>query len=159
MQIIFLPQTIVRTWYNIFMKVRIYNSESDYSQVRKLYELPNSFGGDFDNARDAKERIDILTVSKPECVLVAEDEGVVVGTVTLFEDGRSAWLYRFAVQNENEQEIALALWMEAKKVMKEKGHSQVLVYAPAGNIDFEKRYANLGFNNGGDYTAYWQDLN
>ena len=140
------------------MKVRPYNSNTDYSQVEALYQSPNTFGGQFDKARDAKNRIDILAEKKPDCILVAESDEMIVGTVTLFEDGRSAWLYRFAVQKENELEIASKLWEEAKATMKKLGHSQVLVYAPAGNMDFQNRYTFLGFTKGDDYTAYWQDI-
>ena len=140
------------------MKIRHYNPEIDYSQIEYLYKLPNSFGGEFDKYRDSKERIDILSREKSNCILVAEKASKIIGTVTLFEDARSAWLYRFAIQKDNKQEVALSLWNEAKIIMKERGHSQILVYTPTGNKDFEKRYIELGFNKGSDYTAYWQDL-
>ncbi len=140
------------------MKISPYNPSTDYEQVAALYRLPNSFGGQFDDARDTKARLDGLVTRKPNTILVAERGERIVGTVTLFEDGRSAWLYRFAIQPDGEQEIAAALWSEAKRVMKELGHTQVLVYAPAGDEHFLKRYTSLGFIKGGDYTAYWQDL-
>lgn len=140
------------------MKIRFYNPDTDYPQIEVLYKSPDTFGGQFDNARDSKERIDGLSKNKPNTILVAEDNSKIVGTVTLFEDGRSAWLYRFAIQKENELEIASELWNEAKRVMKELSHSQVLVYAPSGSESFEKRYTSLGFTKGTDFTAYWQDL-
>lgn len=84
--------------------------------------------------------------------------GEIVGTVTLFEDGRSAWLYRFAVQSDNESEIAELLNKKALETMKERGHTQVLVYAPQGDQHFEDRYTSLGFNKGNNFTAYWQNI-
>ncbi len=140
------------------MNVRPYNPDTDYVHIERLYKLPNSFGGQFDEARDVKEKLDALIDGKPGSILVATEGDAVVGTITLFEDGRSAWLYRFAVEKECELEIASALWTEAKKIMKQLGHSQILVYAPLGDSDFEKRYTSLGFNKGGDFTAYWQNL-
>lgn len=140
------------------MNIRPYSPDTDYPGVERLYKLPNTFGGQFDTARDSKEKLDDLIRIKPNSILVAEEDDVIVGTVTIFEDGRSAWVYRFAVQRENEFEIASALWNEARRIAKEMGHSQILVYAPAGDADFEKRYAHLGFNKGSDFTAYWQDL-
>jgi len=139
------------------MQVRNYTPE-DYEAVEALYKDTTTFGGQFDEARDTKERLQKLIDHKPDGVLVAEEDGEVVGTVTLFEDGRSGWLYRFAVKGDVEKEATEALWNKAKEIMKNKGHTQILVYAPAGDSHFEERYAALGFNKGNDFTAYWQDV-
>lgn len=139
------------------MKVRPYTS-ADYSAIETLYKDTSTFGGEFDEARDTKEKLDHLIRQKPETILVAEENGRVVGTVTLFEDGRSAWLYRFAVWADFEQEAVSKLMTEAKEILRKLGHTQVLVYAPTGNVHFEERYTNVGFTKGGDFTAYWQDL-
>ncbi len=140
------------------MEIRNYNPETDYPGIEALLSAEGTFGGQFDEARDTKERIDALESTKPGSVLVAEEDGEILGTVTLFEDGRSAWLYRFAVQQDNETEITKLLNEKALQTMKDRGHTQVLVYAPTGDRHFEDRYTSLGFNKGGDYTAYWQDI-
>lgn len=140
------------------MQVRNYNQDTDYPGIEALLNADGTFGGQFDEARDTKERIDALERQKPGSVLVAEDDGVIVGTVTLFEDGRSAWLYRFAVQQDNQSEIAKFLNKKALQTMKDRGHTQVLVYAPQGNQHFEDRYTSLGFSKGNNFTAYWQDI-
>jgi len=139
------------------MKIRNYLPE-DYSAVEKLYKDSSTYGGQFDVARDTAERLNKLISMKSESILVAEDNGQIVGTVTLFEDGRSAWLYRFAVVQENEKFIAKALWEEAKKIMWKLGHAQVLVYAPTGGAHFEDRYTDIGFKKGNNFTAYWQNI-
>lgn len=139
------------------IKIRNYNPESDYEQVANLYKDSKTFGGQYDEARDSEEKLRKLSKSKPDCILIAEIGNRVVGTVTLLEDGRTAWLFRFAVQKENEEEISGELFSEAKKLLKEKGHTQVLVFAP-NDGSFDKRYKNIGFNKGNDYTAYWQDI-
>ena len=140
------------------MNIRNYNPETDYPGIESLLKTENTFGGEFDEARDIKERLDALEASKPGSILVAEDEEKIVGTVTLFEDGRSAWLYRFAVQSKNETEITKLLNERALETMRERGHTQVLVYAPQGDQHFEDRYTSLGFNKGNEFTAYWQDI-
>jgi hypothetical protein len=140
------------------MNIRPYNPETDYPTIESLLHDTETYGGEFDEARDTKVRIDTLELSKPGSVLVAEVDNLIVGTVTLFEDGRSAWLYRFAVKKEYEEEATLALWNKAKMIMQSRGHTQVLVYAPANNTNFEERYNNLGFTTGGTYTAYWQNI-
>ncbi len=140
------------------IKIRNYNSDTDYEAVKALYESTETYGGQYDDARDAKDRLEILIHQKPDAILVAEDGSKILGTVTLFEDGRSAWLYRFAVLTQYEKDVTRLLYEKASSILKQKGHTQVLVYAPAGYINFEQRYAALGFNKGADYTAYWQDL-
>lgn len=137
------------------MVIRNYKPE-DYEQVKVLYQDSSLYGGQYDDARDSESQMLKLSKTKPDVILVAEEDGEVVGTVTLFEDGRSAWLYRFAVKGG--EEVSKALWGRAKTIMKEKGHSQVLVYAPVGNKHFEERYTNVGFSKGNDYTAYWKNI-
>lgn len=140
------------------MTIRNYNPDTDYASIEALLNNTNTYGGQFDEARDTKERIDTLETQKPGSVLVAEVDGEIVGTVTLFEDGRSAWLYRFAVQAAHEAEAVPLLNQRALVTLKERGHTQVLVYAPQGNQLFEERYTKNGFTKGGDFTCYWQDI-
>ncbi len=139
------------------IRIRNYNPD-DYPSIKALYGDSSIFGGQFDEARDSAERLANLAQEKPNAILVAEDEGNIIGTVTLFEDGRSAWLYRFAVKKGNESQVTRLLFDKAKEILKQKGHTQVLVYAPTEDKSFENRYSNLGFNKGNDFTAYWQDL-
>jgi hypothetical protein len=80
-----------------------------------------------------------------------------MGTVTLFEDGRSAWLYRFAVRGPK-QAVAEALYTTASNILRKLGHSQVLVYAPEGEQSLQERYAVLGFTKGNVYRAFWRNI-
>ncbi len=138
------------------MNIRNY-SEGDYSQVEQLYKSSGTFGGQYDDARDTAMRLSGLIERKPNCILVAEVEEKIVGTVTIFEDGRSCWLYRFAVKD-NDKDVAKVLTQRAKEECKKLGHDQILVYAPAGDHLFERRYVDVGFQKGNDYTAYYMDI-
>lgn len=140
----------------MYMKTRPYNP-LDYPHIKKLYETPGTFGGQFDEARDTQERLDTLADSKPGSILVAEEGDEIIGTVTIFEDGRECWLYRFAVLAEHD-EATKVLYHAAVATCRDWGHEQLLVYAPAGNQMFEERYARLGLNKGNDYTVYWVDI-
>ena len=138
------------------MLIRDYKTE-DYDPIVALYKDSTIYGGQFDEDRDSKERLEKVSANTLHAILVAEDNGNIVGTVSLFEDERLAWLFRFAVA-ENEVGVAKALYIKAVEILKSKGHTQVLVYAPAGDKQYEKRYHELGFNIGNDYTCYWRDL-
>lgn len=137
------------------MNIRQYKT-SDYDQLKALYLDTSTFGGQFDEARDATDRLQKKIEADPDAILVAELNGKLVGTVSLIDDGRVAWLFRFAVPD---IEVAKALHDKAIEILKSRGHTQVLVYTPVGNTSLDGRYEQLGFTKGSDYTCYWKELN
>ena len=140
------------------MNIRNYKTE-DYSQVAELYKDSSLFGGQFDVERDAEEKLASCTEEDHQSILVCEVDNKIIGTVSLIEDKRVAWLFRFAVQKgQSEAEAIKSLYDKAIGILKERGHRQVLVYSPVGNETLDNRYLNLGFNKGGDYTCYWKEI-
>lgn len=140
------------------MNIRPYQP-SDYEQVVALYRQSELYGGHFDENRDSEERLRKRTEADPDAILVAEETTRLIGTVSLIDDGRVAWLFRFAVeQGENESAITQALCDAAFLALKARGHNQVLVYTPVGNNRLDARYESLSFNRGSDYTCYWKDI-
>ncbi len=138
--------------------IRNYDPKKDYPHVYQLYNTKNTFWGQYDDARDTEEKLRMLCESHENKILVAEYNNIIVWTVTLFEDWRSAWLYRFAVQQDDEHTIAKKLFEKAKNILKSLWHSQILVYWPVDDYRFEKRYIDLSFNKWNNYTAYWQNI-
>lgn len=139
--------------------VRPYEPD-DYAEVAELYRRSDLYGGVFDPARDAPDRLAAAQRSGAESVLVAEvSDGCVVGTVSLVDDGRLAWLFRFAVdRTEQERDVARALYDAALAALRARGHTQVLVYTPADDARLKQRYADLAMNEGADYTCFWADI-
>jgi predicted N-acetyltransferase YhbS len=132
---------------------------ADYPAILALYTHSATFGGHVDENRDAEERLRKRIEADPDAILVAEQNDSVVGTVSLIEDGRVAWLFRFAVmQDEHSAAVAKALCDAALIALTQKGHRQVLVYTPVGNAELDSRYEQLGFQRGDDYTCYWKDI-
>ena len=138
------------------MKVRSYQP-SDYEQLKALYLDSSTFGGQFDEARDAADRLQKKIEADPDAILVAELDGKLVGTVSLIDDGRVAWLFRYAIQTD-QAEVLKALHDRAIGILKNRGHSQLLVYTPVGNAGLNSRYEQLGFTKGDDYTCYWKEI-
>jgi len=136
------------------MKIRYYEP-ADYEQLKALYLDSSLFGGQFDDARDSEIRLHKKIEADPNSILVAEEEGRLIGTVSLIDDGRVAWLFRFAVTN---MEVAKLLHDKAIDALKQSGHSQVLVYSPVSNQKLNSRYDVLGFTKGGDYSCFWKDI-
>ena len=140
------------------MKIRSY-TDDDFDQLMALYDRSELYGGQRDDNRDSRSKLQDRIMNDPSAIIVAEDDGKIVGTVSLIEDGRVAWLFRFAVQKiDNEKNILDKLYVYATDALKKKGHNQVLVYSPAGNTDLDQRYKELSFQQGGDYTCYWKDI-
>ena len=128
---------------------------ADYTAVRTLYEIPGTFGGQFDADRDSEDRLDEQSTKDSSSILVAEADGRIVGTVSILADKRFAWLMRFVATDPRAVD---ALCDEAYRILKERGHKQVLVYAPASDTSFETRYNSLGFNTGDEYTCFWREI-
>lgn len=140
------------------MKIRRYKLE-DYDSVASLYKQSDLYGGQFDEKRDSFDRLKKRIEIDSDSILVAEIDDKILGTVSLIDDGRVAWLFRFAVANGEYQTIITnLLYDKAIEILKEKGYGQVLVYSPVGNERFNERYTSLGFSRGGDYTCFWQDI-
>ena len=138
------------------MNIRPYRL-SDYCQLIELYKQTDLYGGQFDENRDSEERLRQRIENDPIAILIAERNSELIGTVSLIEDGRVAWLFRFAVKIDAE-EVTEKLCAAAFTALKAKGHNQVLVYAPAGNNELGTRYKDLGFVKGNDYTCYWKNI-
>ena len=131
----------------------------DYEAVKALYMQNDLFGGQFDEARDAPERLAAAVAEDRQSILVFERGGVIWGTVSLIENARVAWLFRFAVaEGEQAGEVAKALYGVACRTLAERGHGQVLVYSPAGYEELTRRYLELGLTHGQDYTCFWSEL-
>lgn len=139
--------------------VRNYNS-TDYDHVIALYKDGKTFGGQFDEARDSKEKLDEVTNKDPQSILVYEKDSEIQGTVSLIENGRVAWLFRFAVQDIAQKEtIAQSLYQAATEILHGRGHTQVLVYSDPDNEDLNQRYSHtLGMTKGGVFRCFWQEI-
>ena len=117
------------------------------------------YGGQFDPARDSEEKLLSVTNFDPESILIYEENGEILGTVSLIENGRVAWLFRFAVTEcENEKTITKALYETACNILRYRGHKQILIYSPSNHLKLNQRYIDLGMNKGGEYTCHWQDI-
>lgn len=134
-----------------------YYSNSQYLSIKELYLHSELYGGVFDEARDGQERLATKIADDPQAILVYERDGELLGTISIVEDGRVAWLYWFVVKD-FDPEITKELYDAATKILKERGHSEILVHTLVGDKNLDARYDSLGMTKGGDYTCYYKDL-
>lgn len=139
-------------------QVRTYK-DADYQALIALYKDSSTFGGQYDAARDGNEKIRAVTANDPEAILVYEEAGSILGTVSLIEDGRVAWLFRFCVRKTpQENVVARSLYHEAVSILRARGHTQVLVYSDPNNESLNQRYQKLAMIEGSIYKCFWQDI-
>ncbi|NND65712.1 MAG: hypothetical protein HKM24_07085, partial [Gammaproteobacteria bacterium] len=98
------------------MNIRPY-APSDYFALKALYEDSSTYGGQFDEARDAENRLAAKIDNDPESIWVAENDGKLAGSVSLIEDGRVAWLFRFAVIDQD-LDVSKSLYDKATAILK-----------------------------------------
>ncbi|HEY1096886.1 MAG TPA: hypothetical protein VGF14_06555 [Alphaproteobacteria bacterium] len=98
-------------------------------------------------------------MADPQSILICEDKQKIIGSVSLIENGRVAWLFRFAVmQCSEEQEATKLLHQTACDILASRGHTEVLVYTPQNDARLEKRYSDLNMHKGSAYTCFWQEI-
>ncbi len=129
----------------------------DYFAITNLYKNGSLYGGEFDEARDSLEMIQKSLESDPDSLLVCEKDGIIIGTCSLVDNGRVAWLFRFAVLEEY-LDAAKELYQYAINILSKRGHKQVLVYSDPENLELSKRYNFLGMTQGGLYRCFWVQL-
>lgn len=136
--------------------IRAYK-DSDYDELKGLYSHGEWFGGVFDEARDGREKLASKIAEDPESIWVYEQDDNLIGSISIMDDGRVAWLFCFVVKD-NDLQIAKELYDQAISIFKKRGHTQVLAYSPSEAETLANRYKNLGMQKGNTYTAYWTDI-
>jgi hypothetical protein len=131
--------------------------DSDYDQVKALYQHGEWYGGKFDEHRDSREVLLRKVTADPQSIIVDDDNGTILGTISLIDDGRVAWFYRFVVKDNN-PEVGKALYQAAGGVLKSRGHPEVLIYSDPEREDLNERYQSLGMEKGGDYECFFAAL-
>ena len=131
--------------------------DADYDQVKVLYQHGEWYGGQFDEHRDSRDVLMHKITTDPQAIIVDDENGVILGTISIIEDGRVAWFYRFVVK-ENNLETSQALYSAAAGVLKSRGHPEVLIYSDPAREDLSSRYRSLGMEKGGDYACFYAAL-
>jgi hypothetical protein len=129
------------------MKIRKYTN-SDYEALIELFQSQNEFSVDI--VTDSRERI-LAKVNRDSApMLVAEDGGALVGSVSIIEDGRIAWLFRAVAKSES---IFQDISREVESTLKERGYDEGHWFGPDTDEAIKRRTA-LGFTKGSVYRWF-----
>lgn len=136
------------------VQIRPYTPE-DYASVIELYKEGNLFEEEVD-----EEKIITLKITRdPESILVALKNNKIVGTVSIMEDGRLAFIFRLAVKaNERRQGIGAALLAEVEKTLKKRGNTMVNIIVNEKQEDLQKYYEKLKYKKARVWRWMWKKL-
>ncbi len=111
--------------------IRTYTNE-DYPEVRKTLELVKIF----DPERDSQQNLEAKIQRDPESILVALDDGKIIGNVYFLEDGWTSLIFRLAVRKEYRKHgVGSLLMQEAEKILKGRGYSKVSLFVHEDALD------------------------
>lgn len=139
------------------MQIRNY-SQTDYEQLISLYKQSDQFK--FDEVTDSEAGLARKVEKDPDSLLIAEEEGKIVGSVSIIEDGRIALLFRLIADpnTTNKDEILKALVEKAEAIVKARGYLEMHNTAPTNDLNALMERERLGFTQGGTYTWFWKKI-
>ncbi len=128
---------------------------SDYLAVKKNLEEGDLFYDKTDTPEALQRKIE----RDPESIIVAEEEGEVVGNVFLVEDGWMPWIFRLAVrQDYQERGIGSLLMDEAERRLKARGYGLIGLFVNESHPDVQEWYQKRGHELGGLYRFMGKGL-
>lgn len=138
------------------MKIRNYTND-DYREVTSILKDSDLF----DEVWDSEDNLKSLVANNPESILVAEDQGKIIGTVFIIPYGEKvSYLFRLAVkQAYRKQGIASTLIEKAEEIVGQVGTTELGLYVDSGNMNLHAFYKKRGFNiSPKTYHYMWKEL-
>ncbi len=135
--------------------IRNYNTDTDYQQIKQI--LAES--GLFYEASETEDKLAEKVRRDADSLVVAVSEDEVVGTVSILEDGRMAFVFRLAVRgNKREQGIGSKLMEEAERRIKDRGHKEVWLLADETDQQLRDYYLKRKYEEGNPYRFMTKEI-
>jgi len=123
------------------MKIREFKID-DYPFVRDLWQIAGLILRPGDELEDVKLKLQ----RDPDLFLVAEQDGIIVGSVIGGWDGRRGWIYHLAIKPEHQRKgIGLGLIREVEKRLISKGAKKVNAQVYKWNQQSSKFFKAIGY--------------
>lgn len=138
----------------IEIKIRTYDPTKDYPQVRKCMED----GKLFYESMDSEERLARAIAMSPGCILVADLNGLVVGSA-IIQDLYGPLLFRLAVSpDQRGKGVGKKLNDAAKERAKSQGFTQAHILVAEAEPELQELYKSWGWEEGSLYRWMYADL-
>lgn len=136
--------------YGRQMNIRSFQQE-DYESAFQLWA--NTPGMGLNTTDDSREGILRYIKRNPSTCFVAENEGVIVGTILAGHDGRRGFIYHLAVHPEHRHAgIGTALTQRAMEALEQEGIHKVALVVFEGNDGGNAFWEKQGFLKRDDLT-------
>lgn len=130
---------------------------SDYPAVKHILQEADMFNDSWDSEVNLAEMI----AADAETVLVAEMDGVIVGSVYVIRFGSNvAYIFRLAVKKEQRDKgIGSKLLEEVQKRFSAKGFREFGMFVTANETKLHEFYNKRGYHTSGRQFVYmWKEL-
>ena len=121
---------------------------SDYQQVREILEKGNLLWELSDNEQALERKIQ----QRPDSILVAVEDGRVVGTQFIIEDFLPL-LFRLSVHPDYRgKAIGKTLMKRGEELLKQKGYNHVNILVASNDTELQNYYEKQGYEKGNSYV-------
>lgn len=120
-------------------------STADYEQVKQILVDTEMYYEPIDSSERLQEKI----LRDPTSICIAVKSDRVVGTVSLMEDGRMAFIFRLAVNPKDQNKgIGKALRKEAENELFRRGHREINILVEEDNKGLQEYYGRDDYERG-----------
>lgn len=136
------------------VSIRPYVPE-DYTPIRQILEEGNLF---YDKM-DGEERLREKVARDPQSILVAEEAAQIVGTVSIMEDARMAFVFRLGVKMAYRgRGLGTRLMQEAETLLQGRGYDEVHILVSEEDTELQGYYERVGYEKGHGYRWMYKEL-
>jgi len=126
-----------------------------YDDVKKILQECNLF----DETWEARENLKRKIVRDKESILIAEEDGEIVGCVFIVEDGWNAFIWRLCVKESYRKKgIGLLLMQKAEEIIKSRCIKESSIFVDIKNDSLQNWYQKQGYLKGGDWTFMYKKI-
>ncbi len=130
----------------------------DYYQVHKLWTGIKGFG--IRTVDDSREGVEKFLKRNPQTSVVAEEDGIIIGSILCGHDGRRGCMYHVCVAEENRQNgVGHKMALEAMKRLQKEGINKVNLIAFKSNTVGNEFWSKSGWTYRNDINYYDFNLN
>ena len=121
---------------------------SDFQQVKGILEKGNLYWEPSDNEISLERKVQ----QHPDSILVAVEDGKVVGTQFIVEDFLPL-MFRLAVHPDfRGKGIGKALMQRGEEILRQKGYNHANIIVAAGDEELQRSYERQGYKRGNRYV-------
>ena len=123
------------------VKIRPYRS-IDYAHLRRILEEADLFDKIWDSKANLKKKIR----TRPKSIIVAVEDGKIIGCIYAQTDGWGGFLWRLAVSSQyRRQGVGTKLLNSAELFLKKKGVKEMALWVNSKNTGLHKYYKKRGY--------------